>query len=100
MGIFNILFRNTGQKARTLLPSEQSIPAGFRGVLEHDTRLCIGCKTCAYVCSPGAITLENRPVDIVWQYQVARCTFCSRCAEYCPTKAIRLVDSAPAAFSG
>src|SRR5512133_2512043 len=90
MGIFNILFRNTGQKARTLGPDDQSIPSGFRGILEQDPGLCIGCKTCAYVCSPGAIWLENQPEGIAWQYQAERCTFCSRCAEYCPTGAIQL----------
>ena len=96
MGIFDILFRNTGQKARTLRPENQSVPAGFRGALEHETSLCIGCRTCAYVCSPGAITLETQPDGIAWQYLAARCTFCSRCAEYCPTGAIRL-EPAPLA---
>src|SRR5512133_248926 len=90
MGIFDILFRNTGQKARTLRPDDVSIPEGYRGILEHNLSLCIGCKTCAYVCSPGAIRLDAQPGGVAWQYQAARCTYCSRCAEYCPTGAIRL----------
>ncbi len=94
MGIFNILFRNSGQKARTLRPEEVSIPAGFRGMLSHDIEQCIGCKTCAYVCSPGAITLDSDADGIYWQYQATRCTFCGGCAEYCPTGAISL-EAAP-----
>jgi hydrogenase-4 component H len=98
MSILEILFRNSGQKNRTLRPKNQSIPAGFRGVLEHQTERCIGCGTCAYVCSPGAITLQTEPEGgICWQYNALRCTYCSRCAEYCPTHAIQLVDHAPAA---
>ncbi len=97
-GIGRIRFRNTGQKARTLRPVDQSIPAGFRGTLGHDVGLCIGCKTCAYVCSPGAITLETDPEgSIWWQYQPSRCTFCGRCAEYCPTHAIHLTETEPGA---
>jgi ferredoxin len=98
MSILEILFRNSGQKNRTLRPKNQSVPVGFRGALEHQTELCIGCGACAYVCSPGAITLQIEPGDgICWQYNALRCTYCSRCAEYCPTHAIRLVDHAPAA---
>jgi ferredoxin len=100
MGIFDILFRNTGQKARTLRPDEQSLPEGFRGKLDHTTDICIGCKTCAYVCSPGAIRLAEEPEGIVWQYQAERCTFCGRCAEYCPTGAINLDRSIPQAPRG
>jgi hydrogenase-4 component H len=97
MGIFNVLFRNTGQKARTLRSDKPPVPvpAGFRGRLEHDQYICIGCKTCAYVCSPGAIRLELQPEGISWQYQAGRCTYCARCAEYCPTGAISLAETVP-----
>lgn len=95
MGIFNILFRNSGQKTRTLGPADQTRPEGYRGTLEHDTSLCIGCGTCAYVCSPGAIRLEPRSGGMLWQYQAERCTYCARCAEYCPTQAIRLETAVP-----
>jgi len=93
MRIFQILLRNTGQKARTLAPGTLAAPAGYRGTLQHDTSLCTGCGTCAYVCSPGAIRLEKQPAGVLWQYQAVQCTFCARCAEYCPTKAIQLEDA-------
>lgn len=92
MRIFQILLRNTGQKGRTLAPGTLPAPAGYRGALLHDTSLCTGCGTCAYVCSPGAIRLEEQAAGVLWQYQVGRCTFCARCAEFCPTKAIRMED--------
>lgn len=93
MRIFEILLRNTGQKARTLAPGTLPAPAGYRGTLQHETNLCTGCGTCAYVCSPGAIQLDQRAEGVLWQYQAVQCTFCSRCAEFCPTKAIRLEDA-------
>lgn len=96
MGIFNLIFRNSGKKARTLLPAAVDLPEGYRGALKHDTTLCIGCSTCAHVCSPGAITLEtDSEGSMWWQYNALRCTFCSRCAEYCPTSAIHLSAAAP-----
>lgn len=96
MGIFDILFRNTGHGARTLAPANQSLPAGYRGAVTHDLAACTGCGTCAYACSPRAIRLEQIPGGVAWEYQVAQCTFCGRCEAYCPTGAIRLDSSAPA----
>ncbi len=94
MSILDILFRNSGQKSRTLRPADQSTPLGYRGALEHNVDRCTGCGTCAYVCSPGAIRVEKRADGVLWHYQAVRCTFCARCAEFCPTKAIRLTDQA------
>lgn len=95
MGIFQILFHNSGQKIRTLTPADQTTPEGYRGALVHDVSLCTGCGTCAYVCSPGAIHVDKNEGEAVWRYEAVACTFCARCAEYCPTQAITLTRLAP-----
>ncbi len=32
----------------------------------------------------------------VWEFAPGRCTFCGRCADYCPTGALGLDDTSPA----
>lgn len=98
MGIFNILLHNSGQKARTLAPTQQQTPQGYRGVLEHDTSLCTGCGTCAYVCSPGAIHLERQQNGVLWEYLGVQCSFCARCVQFCPTGALQMVEQSPGAL--
>jgi formate hydrogenlyase subunit 6/NADH:ubiquinone oxidoreductase subunit I len=87
MGIFSILSRNSAQGSRTRQPEDRvPVPGRFRGAITHAASHCIGCGTCAYVCSPSAITIgqvEGRPAE--WRYFSGQCTFCGRCVEYCPT---------------
>lgn len=90
MGIWKILKQNLAGGSRTLRP-EQAVtyPQHYRGALLHDTNRCTGCGTCTYVCSPGAIKIENRePAGLVWNYNAAQCTYCGRCVEYCTTDAL------------
>lgn len=97
MRILKIISRNFGKKSRTRLPTEVvPCPDGYRGTLQHVSRLCTGCQTCAYVCSPSAITFDTTdPASIVWQYCAKRCCYCGRCVEYCPTKAISFMAEPP-----
>ncbi len=97
MGIFDILIHNSTSRSRTLLPADAvSYPQGFRGKLDHDLTLCVGCQTCRYVCSPGAIRFDaSQPTAITWQYLAAQCTFCGRCVDYCPTKALSFEQKSP-----
>jgi ferredoxin len=97
MGIFSILSRNSAQGSRTRGPEEQvPFPAGFRGVLRHDSARCTGCKTCAYVCSPTAITFNEADERFTeWTYFAGQCTFCGRCVEYCPTRSLDFEESTP-----
>ncbi len=90
MGIWNQISKNVFQRAHTQRP-EQTVPAapGFRGELLHDAALCTACGTCAYVCSPAAIEVEQAsPYRAAWSYRLLQCTFCGRCVEYCPTQAL------------
>jgi len=97
MRILNLISRNFGKKSRTRLPAEVvPCPDGYRGTLQHDVGLCTGCQTCSYVCSPSAITFDTSdPASIVWHYAAEHCSYCGRCVEYCPTKAISFVPEPP-----
>ncbi len=100
MGIWKILKQNLAGGSRTLRP-EQAVtyPQHYRGALLHDTNRCTGCGTCTYVCSPGAIKIENRePAGLVWIYNAAQCTYCGRCVEYCTTDALSF-DQKPVKIS-
>jgi hydrogenase-4 component H len=58
-------------------------------MIEHDTPLCTGCGTCAYVCAPRAITLEPKgDAAVTWKFSASQCSFCGLCVQYCPTQAI------------
>jgi hydrogenase-4 component H len=97
MGIFSALLHNLSRGARTRRPADVvPSPAGFRGLLQHDLALCTGCQTCAYVCSPAAITFtEESGCAITWRYFAEQCTFCGRCVTYCPTHALQFTETSP-----
>ena len=98
MGILDVLFRNSGRASRTHQPTDNiAYPLGFRGILIHQTDQCVGCTTCRYVCSPSAIQFLDSTADgITWEYISAQCTFCGKCVEYCPTKALGFEQNSPA----
>lgn len=52
---------------------------------------CIGCGKCQKVCTFDAITLENNLAYI----DAAKCTFCRKCVEECPTNAILEINFPP-----
>ena len=57
----------------------------YRGRLQFDSGLCIGCLLCIRTCPTGAITVtENKKVA----FQLDKCIFCGQCKENCPKKAI------------
>ncbi len=95
MNIWNLISQNTFQKPHTQYPDDLvPLPDGFRGNLLHDAALCTACETCAYVCSPAAITFDHSSPDGVnWEYQPFQCTYCGRCVEYCPTHALSFDES-------
>lgn len=97
MKILNVLLSNFSKAARTRTPSDRvAYPDGYRGELQHVTELCVGCTTCHYVCSPGAIQFTKLDgKHIIWKYQGMQCTFCGKCVEYCPTNALSFEQFAP-----
>lgn len=90
MNIWSRITNNIFQRAHTRRPEAAvPFPEGFRGALLHEAELCTACGTCAYVCSPTAISIDrSAPEHATWHYQLLRCTFCGRCVDYCPTGAL------------
>jgi hydrogenase-4 component H len=101
MNIFNVLSQNLGRGSRTRTPDNSvPYPTGYRGRIQHDLTLCTACGTCAYVCSPGAITTDDSDPEVVnWNYTEDRCTFCSFCVTYCPTQALSIEAASPSLLS-
>lgn len=61
----------------------------FRGKMELDYKLCIGCGICCRECPGKAIEMvdfygKKRP-----QFRLDKCLFCYQCAESCLKKAIK-----------
>src|SRR5512146_1799800 len=96
MNIFQIMFENLNQGPVTLrYPERAAVAEGFRGMVQNDSTCCIGCATCAYVCSPGAITVSDCGRSYEWAYDPGKCTFCERCVQYCPVDALGLQNQRP-----
>lgn len=90
MGILHVLWNNMRRGPRTRMSTDVvPTPAGFRGLIEHDASLCTGCRTCAHVCAPKAISFEKaNGAAITWKFFAGQCSFCGLCVQYCPTHAI------------
>ena len=69
-------------------------PKNYRGRISFNADQCIGCGMCIRVCSPGAITKTQKPVEggqeITMEFDLSSCTFCGMCSDFCPKKTITL----------
>lgn len=69
----------------------QPAPEKFRGRPVFDAAKCIGCAGCANNCTARAVLVFDVCQEIrILQYVGNRCTYCGRCAEVCPEKAITM----------
>lgn len=69
-------------------------PKGLRGKIKYDSKACVACRICEYVCAGNAIRIKEAADGsgiefVVWHNT---CAFCGLCEYYCPTKAIRLTE--------
>ncbi len=67
-------------------------PIGFRGKLNYNPKICIGCLDCVKNCPTFAISAENNKGNLKLEYNFDRCIFCGVCQEKCPTGAIKLTQ--------
>jgi len=72
----------------TSFPAKEHIPEEkFRGKPVVNEKKCVGCTSCANVCPPGAITINDDAKTgirtIVRDY--GKCLFCGQCEAYCIT---------------
>lgn len=77
-------------KATVRLPNSVPTPDLFRGAVTMDTKMCIGCGMCAYVCVSNAVTGSDQGNTYAWDYEPGRCTFCARCVDRCPGHALHM----------
>lgn len=68
------------------------IPDGYRGKINFNADLCVGCGMCMRVCSPESITKVVKNIEggqeITLNFDLGSCTFCKMCADFCARKAI------------
>ncbi len=80
----------------TSFPAKAHTPQpGFRGKPEVNDALCIGCETCANVCPPGAITVQDDAETGVRTItrDFGKCIFCGLCETHCITgEGVKLSD--------
>ena len=79
------------------LPGSVPCPPEFRGAVTHDPALCLACGICSYVCVSDAITGAEQDKNYLWTYEPGRCTFCARCVERCPGRALTMAAGPVAA---
>ena len=72
----------------------ETIPEGYRGVLEVDIDTCTGCGLCEKACPIDVISIEKGKNEdkriVVERFAIdnARCMFCGLCSIPCPTTSI------------
>jgi formate hydrogenlyase subunit 6/NADH:ubiquinone oxidoreductase subunit I len=105
MHILEVIGSNLRRRPITLrFPERAALPEGFRGAVRLDPERCVGCATCAYVCTSAAVEVADCPTRLRfsthyrWAYDAGRCTFCGRCVDLCPTRALAMEAERPAAY--
>jgi ech hydrogenase subunit F len=100
MNIVNVILGNLQGGSVTLrFPEQPPIEVAFRGLVENNPDVCIGCGQCAYPCTTGAITVKRVDDGFEWNYEPGKCTFCSRCLDRCPTHSLTMQAVRPPSYS-
>ena len=77
-------------------PLQETLPDGWRGLLETDLALCAGCGLCEKTCPIGCIVTEvvkdattGGRVITRFDINAAKCMHCGLCSEVCESGALR-----------
>ncbi len=77
-------------------PVPEMLPKGYRGLLEVDVGVCIGCMVCMRTCPIGCIRLnvdtdKQTKTRYLTRFDIdlSKCMDCGLCCEPCPTGALR-----------
>jgi len=90
-GILAVIAGNVLHGSGTIrLPGSVPCPSEFRGAVTLDPALCLACGIRSYVCVSDAITGAEQDKNYLWTYEPGRCTFCKRCVDRCPGRALTM----------
>lgn len=96
MKILTMMWNNIRRGYQTLLfPKRPAVTGQYRGQVQFDPSLCIGCAICRFRCTSGAIQYKAGKDEFNWSYDPGRCTFCGRCVEGCKEGAIHQEAACP-----
>ena len=91
--IIHLLLSSLLKKPATMdYPRDKSKMAkGFRGKLEFNSTLCIGCLMCMRDCPSAAIEIRKLGEKLFEaEVNLGKCIYCGQCAESCPKKALAM----------
>lgn len=99
--IISIIVSNltSGPETRRF-PDREAPAADFRGSVRMDPEKCMACGICDHVCVSGAIELRAYDDHCEWNYDPGRCTFCARCVDHCPARALAQEGDRPDPYEG
>jgi formate hydrogenlyase subunit 6/NADH:ubiquinone oxidoreductase subunit I len=96
MKILTMMWNNLRRGYQTLVfPARPEISSRFRGRVEFDPELCIGCAICRFRCTSRAIDFKAGKGEFTWSYNPGQCTFCGRCVEGCKEGALKQEEACP-----
>lgn len=100
MNIWHVITNNLKLRPGTLrFPERVAPPADFRGAVQLEPEHCVGCATCAYVCTSIAIEVIDHRTEYEWTYDPGRCTFCGRCTNFCPNHTLTMAAERPPVYT-
>jgi len=73
---------------------KKDTPEGYRGKIAFYPKKCIDCGLCIKVCATAAITKTIEKTEkgdlITMSFDMASCSFCQMCADFCVKSAIEM----------
>lgn len=95
-GFLKILLHNVldGPSTDPFPLGETFTPQRFRGKVQLNPEMCMGCGLCVHTCAAGAIDIRQREDKSGYDFTVWHnsCCLCASCRHYCPTHAITLTN--------